>query len=427
MSAVIGKKSFPENPGVYVFKKNQTPVYIGKAANLKKRLSSYFRKNAGGKVGELINEATKLDWIETASEIEALIKEAKLIKKYHPKYNILMRDDKNYFYVGVTKEEFPKVFITHQPGVDLKTKYIGPFTNGNALKVVLRLLRRVFPYCTCRKPHKRPCLNSQIGRCLGFCCLKSVSQKTSDRAKNDYQKSIENITSVLNGKSRKLLLQLKRGMRGAVKNQDFEKAAKIRDQIFGIENIFAHRAVLYGNRYRGSISKIERWDKIEQTIRVVLKIPKAISRVEGYDISNISGREATGSMVVFIDGHPAKSEYRKFKIRTVFGSNDVAMLQEVIRRRLKHTEWRYPNLMLIDGGRPQLNAAIAALSNFQKPYVVALAKREEELYTEKGDIAIRLSSLPQDVAYFFQRVRDESHRFAKKYHHKLREISYRAK
>src|SRR3989338_6772443 len=134
MSAVIGKKSFPENPGVYVFKKNQTPVYIGKAANLKKRLSSYFRKNAGGKVGELINETTNLDWIETASEIEALIKEAKLIKKYNPKYNILMRDDKNYFYVGVTKEEFPKVFITHQPGVDLKTKYIGPFTNGNALK-----------------------------------------------------------------------------------------------------------------------------------------------------------------------------------------------------------------------------------------------------------------------------------------------------
>ena len=203
--------------------------------------------------------------------------------------------------------------------------------------------------------------------------------------------------------------------------------AKLLEDNFGIENIFAHRAVLYGNRYRGSISKIERWDKIEQTIRVVLKIPKAISRVEGYDISNISGREATGSMVVFIDGHPAKSEYRKFKIRTVFGSNDVAMLQEVIRRRLKHTEWRYPNLMLIDGGRPQLNAAIAALSNFQKPYVVALAKREEELYTEKGDIAIRLSSLPQDVAYFFQRVRDESHRFAKKYHHKLREISYRAK
>jgi len=431
----------PERCGVYFFLKNEKPIYIGKAANLKKRLSSYFRKNQSMKVVQLIQEATSLKWIKTESEIDALIKEAELIKKYRPKYNIVMRDDKNYFYVAITKDKFPRVFITHQPNPSQKTKderqksYIGPFTSGVALKSVLRMLRKIFPYCTCFKPHKRPCLNSEIGRCPGYCCLKSGLQHSHilqnvrmlSQTKNTYRKNIRNIVSVLNGKVKKLLRKLKEQMRHSVKKQNFENAAEIRDQIWGLENIFLHRRFL---TLPLQYSAVLKWTKIEKTIKKILGTEESISRVEGYDISNISGTEATGSRVVFIDGKPAKSEYRKFKIKTVNQISDVDMLKEVVSRRVKHNEWPMPDLMLIDGGKPQLNAALAVLKNYQllvtsnHPAVAALAKREEELYLENRQNPIRLSNLPRQTAFFFQRVRDESHRFAKSYHHKLRRLKF---
>ena len=459
-------KNAPKTAGVYLFKKVGLPLYVGKAANLKKRLASYFRKNASEKILRLVQEATKLEWIETESEIEALLKEAELIKKYRPKYNILMRDDKNYFYVGITrlrprfvkatpgeqgsggqaKEEFPRIFVTHQPaGLQtinhkLQTQHIGPFTSGSALKETLRLLRRIFPYCTCAKPHKRQCLNSQIGRCFGYCCLQRNQQHPYKLeyvgmltdAKQEYVRNIQSVVRILQGKQTKIATELKREMRIATVQQDFERAAKLRDQIAGLENVFSHRQFLEVRLPRGSrTSKTTRWYKIKQVLQSILGEKNKISRVEGYDISNISGTEATGSMAVFIDGRPAKSEYRKFKIKTVRGANDVAMLKEVIGRRLRHGEWSYPDVLLIDGGKPQLSAARAILrkSDFPRevrlPKVAALAKKEEELYTEKKEQPIRLSALPRETALFLQRVRDESHRFAKKYHHKLREKLYR--
>lgn len=454
MMGVKERNKAPHSPGVYLFKKGEAMLYIGKAADLKKRLSSYFRKNIGGKMRQMLAGATKLEWLETSSEVEAFLKEAELIKKYQPKYNYLLRDDKNYFYVGVTKETFPKLFITHQPRAQsariknqksrinpkLNSNYLGPFTSGAALKSVLRLLRRVFPYCTCKTSHQRPCLNAQIGRCLGFCCDKSKSQIQNPKFQNEYKDSLKNIIAVLSGKRKRILAELKRAMNTAAKNEDFEKAAKIRDQIWGLENIFSHQKFLEGG-LPARIPPSPNWQKTEKYIRRLLGIKHGISRVEGYDISNLSGTEATGSLVVFINGQPAKSEYRKFRIKTVGGANDTAMLREVVRRRLAHPEWPYPELMLIDGGRAQLGAAQAAkLQNtnsksqtnykfqnlkIQNISIAALAKHHEELYTEWRKAPLRLSTLPQNVALFFQRVRDESHRFAKMYHHKLREISYR--
>ena len=437
VNMTLGSPGIPNLAGVYLFKKGSRPIYIGKAVNLKKRLASYFRKNAGEKVRLMLQEATKLDWIETESEIDALLKEAEFIKKYRPKYNVLMRDDKNYFYVGVTLEEFPRIFITHQPqkvqSPKLKIKsYIGPFTSGAALKTVLKLLRKIFPYCTCKKPHRRFCLNAAMGRCLGCCCLKNVTtiKRPLDSCNIRYQENIKNLVAVLSGRKKNLLKVLRKQMREAVNTQEFEKAAKFKDQAIGLENIFGHRQALEVRPSRGSLTSQD-WNKIAFSIQTLLEIKRKISRVEGYDISNISGTEATGSMVVFIDGKPAKSEYRKFKIKTVSGSNDVSMLKEVIRRRLAHPEWSYPDLMLMDGGKPQLNAALATLKleirnlKSEIPKVMALAKREEELYTENRKTPIKLNTLPRDTKYFFQRVRDESHRFAKKYHHKLREILYR--
>ena len=415
-------RSAPHTPGVYIFRRGRTPIYIGKAADLKKRLTSYFRDNTSDKVRRLRTDATALEWIELESEIEALIREADLIKRHSPKYNVLMRDDKSYFYVAFTKEEFPRVFAVHKTNLD-KAKYrqvIGPFTSGSALRSALKILRRIFPYCTCTMPHKRLCLNAQIGRCPGFCC----TGVPTPGQKEQYADTVKNISAVLSGKRKQLLTQLKSAMRAAVKNQEFERATELRDQAASMENIFGHRQTLEYTGLRRRIHSL--WHTMENEIQTLLQTHKKISRVEGYDISNISGTAATGSMVVFENGRLAKSKYRKFKIKTVRGANDVASHREVMRRRLTHPEWGMPDLILIDGGKPQL----AAVRNVLRPgndtiFLAALAKREEELYIEGGDAPVRLDSLSQDTMHFFQRIRDESHRFAKKYHHKLREISYR--
>ncbi|MDP3727363.1 MAG: GIY-YIG nuclease family protein, partial [bacterium] len=262
-------KKISNSPGVYIFRKGTTPLYIGKAANLRQRLGSYFAKAEGRtpKIERMLAEATRVETIETASEIEALIKEAELIKKCRPKYNLLMRDDKSYFYVGVTKEPYPRIFISHQPGrqrkaysgkrierdgrlsakrYPLSARYIGPFTSGGTLRVTLKLLRRIFPYCTCMRPHTRPCLNAEIGRCAGYCCSpsqlfagKKLGGQTIKRTRAQYRKGIQNIVAVLSGERSRLVGRLKREMREAVKRERYEEAARLRDAVFGLEDVFA--------------------------------------------------------------------------------------------------------------------------------------------------------------------------------------------
>ena len=448
--SILKPHNIPEAPGVYVFKKSHKPLYIGKASSLKARLGSYFLKNVGEKVGRLLDEADEVTWVETVSEVEALIKESELIKLHVPKFNVVMRDDKSYFYVAITgfrrganwrgNAKMPRIFLTHQVrnlkpnAYNLKPRIIGPFTSGSALKITLRLLRDIFPYCTCKEIHKRPCLNTQIGRCPGLCCDKNLMQKENGKMQNtlEYKNNIQNIGKILTGKRKKLLVQLKREVKTVSAKQEYEKAAKLRDQISGIENIFSHSLVL---RERGSFRNKDlwQWKEIQETIKNLFGIDKNISRVEGYDISNISGAEATGSMAVFVNGKPDKSQYRKFKIKTVHQISDIDMHKEMMRRRLAHSEWPYPDIILIDGGRGQLNVALRELKITNdklrtkriKIKVIALAKREEELYLENRVSPIRLRSLPFETASFFQRVRDESHRFAKKYHHKLREMKLR--
>ena len=263
-----------------------------------------------------------------------------------------------------------------------------------------------------------------------------VNAEERGKAKLDgrtYRENIRKVIGVLSGKRKRIASGLKRQMREAAKKQGFERAATLRDQIQNLENIFAHRKTLdlrFPMRSHAALTRA--WPAIEQELLTLFGIDRKISRVEGYDISNISGTSATGSMVAFMRGVPKKSDYRKFKIKTVAGANDVAMHREVLRRRLGHPEWPYPDLIIMDGGKPQLNAAATALSSeiqdsiFQIPLVVALAKREEELYIEERQQPVRLDSLSRDTMHFFQQVRDESHRFAKKYHHKLRELSYRS-
>ena len=450
-------KAIPISPGIYTFRRSKTPLYIGKAANLRSRLASYFQKRSALpiKIQKMLAEATRLETIETASEVEALIREAELIKKYRPKYNLLMRDDKSYFYVGITKEPYPRIFVTHEPRglritnrtelrttntrykqfrnsqnfvIRRKARYIGPFTSGTALKSALKSLRRVFPYCTCKQPHKRPCLNSEIGRCPGYCCtLKMQSAKRKAKGeKREYRKNIRSIVAVLSGDRTRLVGRMRREMREVVKREHYEEAARLRDAVFGLEDVFAHRHVLHTPEARHP------WPMVLGKLQSLLKTKREISRIEGYDISNISGTGATGSMVAFMSGGPDKSQYRKFRIKTVGGSNDVAMLREVLKRRFQHSEWPFPQLVVIDGGKGQLNAAMATLREARiwnlesrRPIVSALAKREEVLHTADGR-AIPLQRQDPALLHLFQRIRDESHRFARSYHHKLREKSYAA-
>ncbi len=370
-------------------------------------------------------------WRKTDSDVEALILEAELIKKYLPEYNVLMRDDKQYLYVGFTKEKFPKIFFTHQlrrpdritrrgseprpKGVE--AKYIGPFTDAWAVRYILKSLRRAFPYCVCKETHKRPCQQAEIGRCLGVCCLeneraKKIYDDFEDR-RIQYRNNVKIIKAVLSGKYSRVLKTSRRGMKMAANNKNYEEAGSLRDQIQALENIFKHRFIIKRDEV---IYK----NKGLEYLKNVLGLPETPKRVEAYDISNIQGKFAVGSMVVFDDGRPDKNEYRKFRIRMPNRPNDTAMIREVLSRRLNHTEWPMPDVMLIDGGKPQLNSVLSIV----KPRrfnikIIALAKREEELYLPDGKI-MKLKEGPPALLHLLQHLRNEAHRFAVSYHRKRR-------
>lgn len=403
----IGKA--PHTPGVYFFRDiKKRIIYIGKAANLHARLRSYLRP---GWKERMIEEAVSVSWHVLASDIEALIRESELIKTNRPKYNIVFRDDKNYFYVEITGDQFPRLFITHQPTHIKHSVFVGPFTDGAAIKRVVRFLRNAFPYCTCssRVPHKRPCINGELGRCLGFCCTVGTKNK------NDillYRKNITLVKQILSGKARTLATRLKKDMSNYAKRREYERARVIRDQLVSLERILKHSPYL-----KKDISE-ERYKALE-ILQHILKLPTIPRRIEGYDISHHQGDSSVASMVVFEEGLPKKNDYRKFIIRSVPGINDPAMIQEVLVRRLKHPGWPRPDFILVDGGRGQLSAARAALHGNQIRFG-AIAKREEKLYVEGRRDPFRLTSLPPSLLYLITHIRDESHRFAVSFHRRRR-------
>ncbi len=416
--SMLSRKNFqraPSSPGIYFFtNKGGKILYIGKARNLKLRLLSYAdTKTLSAAKRKMIEEATKVKWKECESEIEALIEEAIAIKQHKPRYNVVFRDDKQYLFAGFTKEKFSRIIITHQRNKNLE--YIGPFTDAGALRQVLKSLQKIFPYCTCKEKHKRPCVRSQIGRCLGICCLKNG--KHSMFAIKKYRQNIRAIKKILRGRRHDVLKNLEKEMRELSKKQNFEEARKIRDQIFALENIFKHAPVI---RREFDPERA----KALVLAKELLGLPDIPRRIEGYDISNLQGKNAVGSMVVFYEGAPKKEDYRLFKIRyknpPAGGANDTAMLQEVLLRRLKHDEWPLPDLFLIDGGIGQLNAAKHVLGLYQlKLPVAALAKREEELWVGPKK-KFELKRLAPAMLYLFQHIRNESHRFAINFHRKRR-------
>jgi len=407
----------PKSSGVYVFKKDREFLYIGKASNLKERVKNHFSQPAY-RDGLFLDKVKKIGFIKTDSEIEALILEANLIKKYQPRYNIAWKDDKNYFYVGITKEAFPRILITHQPKQKLEINYVGLFVNGKSLKATLKVLRKVFPFRTCKTLPKHPCLWYQLGRCPAPCLIKPEIPGFKEKIKSEGQRNAKNLMGILQGKKNQVLKNLKKEMKKASNLENYEKAAKIRDQIRALEKVLAHAKIFELE----APQKVD-WPQIQKILQKILNTKIKISRIEAYDISNIQGQEATGSLVTFVRGLPDKNFYRKFKIKIAGKPDDIAMIKEVLKRRLKHPEWGLPDLILIDGGISQLNAA--RKSKIQNPKskkipVIALAKKENKLYIEGQKKSILLKSLPREIFNLILQLRDEAHRFAISYHKKLR-------
>ncbi|MHA1378665.1 MAG: excinuclease ABC subunit UvrC [Candidatus Helarchaeota archaeon] len=408
--------SIPENPGCYFFKNGDEIIYIGKAVSLKKRVNSYFHLAASSsqKLQNLLAEFTDIEWKITDSEIEALLLESQLIKRYKPKYNTWGKDDKSFPYIYITDEDFPRIFVKRliknqerEPG-----KYFGPFIDVKAIKKTLRFILKTFPSATCSKPvdkQKRFCQKYQYKLCSAPCIGKVT--------KKEYNEQIDMIGRLLSGKKDELLKDLYKNMESASKKLDYEKAAEIRDQIFALEKSIRNIMITSQDQ------EFEITSEGVTQLKKLLNLKTMPYRIAGFDISNIGGTFATGSLVIFENGIPKKEDYRRFRIKHT-GPDDVGMIKELLDRRYKkiiREKIQLPNLILIDGGKGQVNAASEILKKYEIDIpLLGLAKKNEEIFFPHHSTPIILPRNSKAL-FLLQRVRDEAHRFAISYHKKLRQ------
>lgn len=430
----------PKNPGVYFHKSaDGETIYIGKAASLRNRVRQYFQKsrNRDPKTEALVAEIVDLEWIEVETEIDALFLEAEMIRRYLPRYNILLRDDKSLQYVRIDiKSDHPTVTFTRRP-LDDGAEYFGPYIQGYAVKKALRALRRIFPYAVTREQATMGSrLYEQIGLDPGI-----TSGRTS---LEQYRKNLRQLMSYLRGNRVAIMNEIEKLMKEAAAAQRFEEAARLRNKLYELKSL--RKQVIFSDREFMDISKDKGLAGLAELLGIGL--PK---RIEGYDISHMGGRDVVASQVVFTNGLPDKKEYRKYKIH-VQQNNDFASMHNVITRRLGEKnvkKWGLPDLFLIDGGKGQLGAAIRARD--ERGYTVpmiGLAKREEEIviHTASSNVGFNPEKLPliaknlqldavvqqsdefyvvrlgqtTDIVKLLQRIRDESHRFAVSYHSTLK-------
>lgn len=408
--AFIDKSKIPHKPGVYIYKDRDGRVlYVGKAIDLYDRVASYFSSNNRSSKNEsLVSRIASVDTIFVESELEALILEANLIKNYLPPFNVRLTDDKDYLYIAISKETSPKVITVRKKDLKVAKKYWGPFPSSRTVKETLKQLRRVFPWCSGSGRDKRACFYYHLGLCPGA-CVGLIS-------KEDYGKIIGRFSKFMDGRKQELLAELVKEMKHDSLDLAFEEAAKVKKMILGIEYLTqANRTHLYLEN-PNFLAEENQLALIE--LKKVLNLPKLPDRIEGYDISNIQGREATGSMVVLTNGEIDKSQYRKFKIRISGKPNDVGMMKEMVKRRLKHSEWPLPDLIIVDGGRGQVRGVNPILhsTSYILP-IFGLAKRMEWLYPPEGEV-VKLPRKSPSLK-LLQKLRDEAHRFAITYHRKL--------
>lgn len=418
-------REFPDSPGIYLMKDEQGRViYIGKAKNLRSRAGSYFNQTAAldRRTADLVKQITDIDFLVADSEVDALLLEARLIKDIQPKFNIDLKDDKSFPYLQITThEDFPRVEFTREPA-DRGVKLYGPFANAKALRGAIQILQRVFQFRTCTLDIEaddpkwqwyRPCLLFNIQQCTAPCNLRI--------SKEDYRKDIARLRQFLDGKKESLLSEMKSEMAEASAALEFERAARLRDEIHALETL----------NLRGDLETHEQPEvffidpkKGLAGLKKVLKLAEPPRAIEGIDIAHLAGEETVASLVTFLDGIPFKPGYRRFRIKAVPGIDDFGSIKEVITRRFRSEhddQWHRPDLVLIDGGKGQLSAALAGFRELgiAPPALLGLAKREEEIFLPDQSAPLRLSRHSAALR-LLQSVRDEAHRFARHYHHLLR-------
>jgi excinuclease ABC subunit C len=423
-------KTFPTGPGLYFMKGSGDKVlYIGKAKNLRSRAASYFQPGGeittarGPKIAEMIGKVWSVDFLETETEVDAVLKEARLIKDIRPPYNTDLVDDKTFPYLEITTgEDFPGVYITRKPRPK-GSRLFGPFAGAKDLRLVMVELQKIFRFRTCaldisqddsKRRFFRPCILYSIKQCSAPCADKID--------KSEYKKSISDFIKFLRSKRSTVLRYLKKEMTKAAATFQYEKAAMLRDRIRLIERL--DRRGIPEEDVQPEVFAADPSEALIE-LRELLQSTEPVRIIEGIDVANIAGAEAVGSLVKFIDGRPFKSGYRRFRIKTVTGIDDYAMIAEVVKRRYKYAlrgEELWPDLVLIDGGQGHLHAAEAALREMKAARLVkvaAIAKREEEIYLQGTAKPLKLPG-HSPVLKLLQYVRDEAHRFAQHYHHILR-------
>jgi len=418
-------REFPQSPGLYLMKDAAGRViYVGKAKNLRSRAGSYFLKAAADdrRTAEMVREICDIDFMEAESEVDALLAEARLIKDIQPKYNQDLKDDKTFPYLEIyVREDFPRVEFTREPS-QRGTKLYGPFASASALRGAIQVLQKIFKFRTCSLDIDegdekwrwfRPCLLASIDQCTAPCNLRI--------SKEEYRRDIARLRMFLEGNKKKLLKDMREEMAAHSQALRFEQAARLRDEIQMLETL----------DQRGELDTHEQPEvfyidpkKGLAGLKKVLKLAETPRTIEGVDIAHLGGGETVASLVQFIDGLPFKPGYKRYKIRSVSGVDDFASIHEVVARRFQRLDAEgaaFPDLLLIDGGKGQLNAGMAAFEalGIRPPTVISLAKREEEIYLPGVEEPLRLSRHAYALR-LLQYVRDEAHRFAQHYHHILR-------
>lgn len=419
-------KTLPQLPGVYIYKDALGEVlYVGKAKNLRSRVGSYFstKLDSHSKTYALVQRINDVSFISVDNEFDALILEASLIKKYLPKYNIVLKDDKSFLYIVVKKAFWPTILTSRKTNLISKDKNFGPFTNSAVAKRMVRILRKIFPYkdCSDNKFTKYaklgvPCLFGHINLCPAPCV------DNSEEAHTQYLHNIKKIEKILSGGSSKVVRDLMGNMKKSSKEKNYEQAVKYRDLLENFNYIrasYREASEYMDNPYLMEDVEKESLEYLKATIPGLTGLPK---RIECFDIANISGKQAVGSMVVATDGKIDKDEYKRFKVTLKDTPDDVDMMYDVLHRRFNN-DWELPALVVVDGGKPQVGAAVRVLEdmNISSCVVIGLAKKFETIVYRDGNEFKEISLEKSDPGLkLLIRLRDEAHRFAQSYHHLLR-------
>lgn len=408
--------------GIYIFTKKGKPQYIGKSVNVKARLLSHIENaRIDAKERLILTNSDAIEYINTDSEFKALLLESKLIQTHRPRYNVRWRDDKSYLYIKIpVKDEYPIIQVARRER-EAGVRYFGPFPSTKSVEELLRQIRRIFPFCTQKSISKSPCFYAKIGLCDP--CPSMINAIPNESLKKQftllYKKNIREVIRILEGKTEIVQKHLYRLVKKFSDEEDYESALEIRNKINRFEKLMYQRLFDENNPSEYNQSEVA----VSELHVLLTKFSpqlKKITRIECFDISNLSFKEATASMVVMVNGQIRKDQYRKFRIKNLMLKSDFEMIDEIIRRRFRN-KWDEPDLLVVDGGKPQVRVVLAALAQISKNiFVIGIAKNPDRLILGLDGLPTIRPSFHSKGFSLIRHLRDESHRFAKKYHTLLR-------